>query len=65
MIETAVLLVVAAALSGVAFYLERRNARRDAAVLEDLIRANRARSRPGMERRDDRLLEAAGRRGRI
>lgn len=62
--------VIAAAfiLAAVAFarelYLSWRRMQRSAAILEELIAANRARPRPGMERRDDRLMLEAGRRRR-
>lgn len=45
-------------------YVRWRRMRRAAAILEELIAANRARPRPGMERRDDRLMLEAGRRRR-
>jgi len=45
-------------------YVLWRRAERARAILDELIAANRARPRPGMERRDDRLMLEAGRRRR-
>jgi len=56
-------LVVAVAV-GWRLYVLWRRMRIAEAVAAELIEANRARWRPGMERRDDRLLQEAGRRRR-
>jgi hypothetical protein len=58
----AIVLVAGAAGLGVRLYVLYRRAERARAILEELIAANRARPRPGMERRDDRLLDQYGRR---
>jgi len=60
----AMALVAGAAGLGVRLYVLWRRAERARAILEELIAANRARPRPGMERRDDRLMLEAGRRRR-
>ena len=58
-----VLVLLAGALAiGVRLYVLWKRAERARAILDDLINANRARPRPGMERRDDRFTSgrAAG-----
>jgi len=57
-------LVVAASVISFRLYVLWRRAERARAILDELIAANRARPRPGMERRDDRLMLEAGRRRR-
>ena len=59
------LMFVAAGAIAQLLYVRWRRMRRAAAILEELIAANRARPRPGMERRDDRLMLEAGRRRRL
>lgn len=59
-----VALVLAAVALARELYIRWRRIQRAAAILDELIEANRAKPRPGMERRDDRLLQEAGRRRR-
>ena len=61
-----VLVLLAGALAlGVRLYVLWKRAERARAILDELINANRAKPRPGMARRDDRLLQEAGRRRRM